>query len=206
MWVFKFVWIALLAWVGSTLCAEEMAETIERNESDNTVTVQPNGYFAFTKEDHLNEEVVTYGALVDLIVALTAERVKAFQDKNSSQNDETKETASESNDEPASSPAERKWKRRILVLLDGERVTSTADRNMKIEEHVGISLDRIESLEGFLATEGESAQIPYPRVLNFVTKPPTLDKSDNTPENRDSNVDELEERKPQARIQNKQQS
>ena len=206
MRVFKFVWIASFVLIGFTLCAEEAAETIERKESDNAVTVQPNGYFAFTVEDRLNEEVVTYGELVDVISELTAEQLEAFQNKKSSQVDATKMTASESNDETASNPAERKWKRRILVLLDGERVTGTADRNMKIEEHVGISLDSIESLEGFLATDADSSKIAYPRVLNFVTKPSILNESNNVPESRESSIDELDENHPQTRTQNKQQS
>lgn len=189
--------ITLLVLIGFCINAEEPVETIEPSESNDAIKIQPNGYFEFPTENHVNEEIVTYGDLIDLVVDLAEEKLQAIEEKKDSQTDGTKAPVAASNEEPAPSRAERTWKRRILVLLNGKRVTGTADRNMKIEEHVGILLDNIESLEGFLSTEVDSNEIVYPRVLNFVTKPPTQDEGE-TPESRDTNIDLLKDGNPQA--------
>ena len=199
MRAFNLLGITLLVLLGFCINAEEPSETIEPSESNDSIKIQPNGYFEFPTENHFNEELVTYGDLVDLVVDLAKEKLQATEDKKDSQTDGTKASVATSNEEPAPSRADRTWKRRILVLLNGKRVTSTADRNMKIEEHVGISLDNIESLEGFLSTEVDSNQIVYPRVLNFVTKPPTQDEGE-TPESRDTNIELLKDGNPQAGV------
>lgn len=195
----KCIGFTLLTLICFSVYADEQVETTETSESNDAITIQPNGYFEFPTENHFNEEIVTYGDLVDLVVDLAEEKLVEIEDKKDSQMDRTKAPVAASNKEPAPSRADRTWKRRILVLLNGKRVTSTADRNMKIEEHVGISLDNIESLEGFLSTEVDSNQIVYPRVLNFVTKPPTQDEGE-TPESRDTNIELLKDGNPQAGV------
>ena len=190
--------LVLLAIFGYSVSAEEPANSIESSESDNFVTVQPNGYFEFPAEHHLNKDLVTYGDLVDVIFEITEEKLNAFQDSKRSAFEQTITTNSESNTEQVSSRPHRTWKRRILVLLDGERVTGTADRDMKIEEHLGTSIDMIESLEGFLSTDTEINQTPYPRVLNFATKESGHQESDVSPEDSDPDADEEKEFRPDA--------
>ena len=162
----------MLALVGFTLCAEEQANTIEPSESDDSITVQPNGYFEFSTENHLNNEVDSYGDLIDVISQLTAEKLKSFRDDEQSPSRELTGTTLTSTEKPVSSRASRTWKRRILVLMDGKRVTGTADRSMVIADHLGVSLDDFESLEGFLSTDVNPSQRNYPRVLNFVSESP----------------------------------
>ena len=168
----QLFWIALFTLLASTLCAEERANTIEPKESDDAVTVQPNGYFEFSTEQHLNNEVDNYGDLVDIISQLTAEKLESLRDDEESPSQAAKAISLASNEKPVSSWASRTWKRRILVLMDGERVTGTADLSMIIEDHLGVSLDDIKSLEGFLSTDVEPSQHNYPRVLNFVSESP----------------------------------
>jgi len=169
---FQLVCIALLVLVSFILWAEEGADMIEPSESDDSITVQPNGYFKFLTAQHLNDDVVSYGDLFDIINQLTVEKLSSFRDDQQSQTQETEVTASVSNERPVSSRTSRTWKRRILVLMDGERVACTADRSMIIEDHLGVSLDAIKSLEGFLSTDFEPSQHDYPRVLNFVSESP----------------------------------
>lgn len=168
----------MLALVGFTLCAEEQASTIESSESDDTITVQPNGYFEFSTEHRLSNEVDSYGDLIDVINQLTGEKLQSFRDDEQSPSQELKVPTLTSNANPVSSRASRTWKRRILVLMDGKRVTGTADRSMIIEEHLGVSLDDFESLEGFLSTDVDPSQHNYPRVLNFESESPDHQEMD----------------------------
>ena len=126
---------------------------MEPNETEDSVNVQPNGYFEFSTEHSLHDKVVSYGDLVDIIDKLTKEKLMAFLDDENTLSQATNMTTSESNKKPVSTRTARAWKRRILVLLDGERVTGTADIRMKIEKTPwcvsryhqiirGISLDR----------------------------------------------------------------
>lgn len=202
----KRFWIALLALIGFTLCAEDPDKGIEPSESDDSVTVQPNGYFKFSTTHHLHDEVVSYGDLSTLIVELTEEKLNSFKEKNNSLSGAITNDSPESDLNQAASRTERTLKRRILVLLDGERVIGTADRNMKIEEHLGTSLDAIESLEGFLSAEVDSIQIASPGVLNFVTSPPTDQESDESPNINELEIDDLEDGNPKAKILQNQQS
>ncbi|MYD45983.1 MAG: hypothetical protein F4W92_06500 [Gammaproteobacteria bacterium] len=160
------------------MCATEPVRTIESLESDDAVTVQPNGYFEFATAHQLNSEVVSYGDLVDIINQLTLEKLSSFRDDEETQSQKAEGTDSVSNETPVSSRAGRTWKRRILVLLDGNRVTCTADSSMSIEDHLGTSLDTIKSLEGFLSTDVEPSQHTYPRVLNFVSESPDHQEMD----------------------------
>ena len=131
----------------------------------------------------LNDEVVSYGDLVDIIDQLTTEKMTSFGDDEESPSQDTKVSTAASNKKPVSSRTGRTWKRRILVLLDGERVTGTADLSMKIEDHLGSSLDAIKSLEGFLSTDVEANKPAYPRVLNFVSETPKLREMDTNESN-----------------------
>lgn len=177
----QLVCIVLLVLVSFILWAEEGADVIEPSESDDSITVQPNGYFEFLTEHHLKDDVVSYGDLVDIINQLTVEKLSSFRDDHESQTQETEVTVSASNERPVSSRANRTWKRRILVLMDGVRVACTADRSMIIEDHLGVSLDDFESLKGFLSTDVDPSRHNYPRVLNFVSESPNhqeLDKNE----------------------------
>lgn len=188
----KFFWAATLALMGFTLCAEDLIEAVKPSESDDPVTVQSNGYFEFSTEHRLNNDVVSYGDLVVIIDQLTKEKLSAFRIEEKSQSQETKITTSALNEKPVSIRTERTWKRRILVFLDGERVTGTADQSMKIEDHLGSSLDAIKSLEGFLSTDIEASERAFPRVLNFVSETPDLHETDSNESN------DLESKKTQS--------
>ena len=174
----KRFWIALLALIGFTLCAEDLDKGIEPYESDDSVTVQPNGYFEFSTSHHLSDEIVSYGDLVDIVNQLTADKLMSLRNDEESHSQETSVPTSTLNKKRVSSRTERTWKRRILVLLDGDRVTGTADSTMKIEDHIGKSLNEIKSLEGFLSTDVNSIQHTDPRVLNFVSESPNHRKTD----------------------------
>ncbi|MCY3540909.1 MAG: hypothetical protein OXH31_03250 [Gammaproteobacteria bacterium] len=176
--VSKLTWLALFALISFTLCAGEPSKSNEPSESDDSVTVQPNGYFEVSAEHHLNTEVATYGDLIEIISGLTAEKLKAHRTSETSAAHKTNNTTTVSNAKPISSRTQRTWKRRILVLLDGERVTGTADRSMNVVNHLGTSLDTIKSLEGFLSTDVDSIQHLDPRVLNFVSESPNHRKTD----------------------------
>ena len=162
----------MFALVGLTVSAVEQANSIESSDSEDSITVQPNGYFEFSTKKYLNNAVDSYGDLVDTISQLTAKKLAAFRAEEQSSSLETTETALSSSEKQVSSRASRTWKRRILVLLDGKRVTGTADRSMIIEDHLGVSLDDVKSLEGFLSMDVEPSEHNYPRVLNFVSDSP----------------------------------
>lgn len=184
--VFDTLLIVLVAIGGTSLCAEEVSELAEHRNPAKEIIVHPNGYFELSAERYLNEELITYGDLIKFIYEIAEEKLDSLQDKKKSQLGAAHTNGEDSNVEPSPIRTERTWKRRMLVLLDGERVTGTADRNMKIEEHLGTSFDTIKSLEGILSTDVVPIQISYPRVLNFVTIPPAVQESDSTPDKSDS--------------------
>lgn len=175
---------------GISVCAEGTSEAAEIGDSVTGVIVQPNGYFKFSTEHHLNTELITYGDLIDKIYEIAAEKLNTFRERRDSLTGVAEATDEDSNAESKSVQSERMWKRRILVLLDGKRVIGTADRNMKIENHLGTSLDTVESLEGFLPTEVDPNQIADPRVLNFVSTPPNPHEVDSAPDSSDLNVED----------------
>ena len=193
-----FLLFVLLVSISITISAENATDAIKLSDPEKEVTVQPNGYFEFSAEHHLNKKLITYGDLIDLIYEVTEEKVATLQDAKSSQSEAERVDGADLEVEQSPNRPARAWKRRILVLLDGERVTGTADRSMQIEGHLGISLTTVETLEGFLSDEVDPNQIAYPRVLNFVTKHTTHQESDSTKGAKDTKVDELDEGNPQV--------
>ena len=182
--------VVLVAIGGIYLYAEEISDAAELVDSAKEVLVQPNGYFKLSSEHHLNTELVTYGDLIDKIYEIVEEKIVLFWERSGSIKEVALPSDEESMDESKSVQRERTWKRRILVLLDGKRVIGTADRNMKIEDHLGTSLDTVESLEGFLPTKVDPNQIADPRVLNFVSKTPIPQEVNSTPDSSNLKIEE----------------
>lgn len=182
--------VVLVAIGGISLYAEEVSDAAELGDSEKGVLVQPNGYFKLSSEHHLNTELITYGDLIDKIYEIVGKKIKMFWERSGSMKGVAQSSEEDSKVESNSVQRERTWKRRILVLLDGKRVIGTADRNMKIEDHLGTSLDTVESLEGFLPTKVDPNQIADPRVLNFVSKTPIPQEVNSTPDSSNLKIEE----------------